>query len=266
VALQQRRRSLEFGHLGLAAVVRVGTLDVPLLAAFAKPAQGETPAMMEAVTHLHRCLRRHLPQLRIRSVVADAGFDAAGFYRWAAHYRFDAIVAPHPSHVASDPLLPRDEDGTTPLCAGNLPMKRHERQGNTITWRCPAQCLRRDEDGKKRWTFVPTICPFGASCTASPNGPFLSLAIEDNPRLNLPVPRNSDEFRRRMRGRTAAERHFSHQHEHLPDRTYRRLHLWQIGCAMHTLWRQMAAVRTVQADMFRRFWDTLLRAQSPAAA
>ncbi|TVR00939.1 MAG: hypothetical protein EA398_10920, partial [Deltaproteobacteria bacterium] len=54
-------RSLEYGHLGLAATVRVGTLDVPVMVAFASPGQGETPAMMQALAHLEESLGRHAP-------------------------------------------------------------------------------------------------------------------------------------------------------------------------------------------------------------
>ena len=251
-------RSLEFGHLGLAATIRIGVLDVPVLSALAAPGQGETPAMMQALAHLHESLGRHAPNFRIRSLIGDAGFDAAGFYRFAHTLKADPIVALNPSNVSVDPIWPRAHDGTTPLCAGGLEMKRHQRQGDSIVWRCPARCLQRQPDGTKAWTFNAAVCPFAESCTDAPLGPFLSLAVADNPRQNLPVPRHSPTFRTRMASRTSVERFFAHQHHAIPDRTWRRRHLWQIGCAMHALARQAAAVRATQRERLDQFWAHVL--------
>lgn len=251
-------RTLEYGHLGLAGTVRIGMLDVPVMVAFAPPAMGETPAAMQAIAHLKESLGRHAPNLRIRSLIGDAGFDATGFYLFAAALKADPIIALNPKNATVDPELPRAPDGTTPLCSEGLEMKRHQREADSITWRCPARCLRRKPDGTSGWTFDAAKCPSGVSCTEAPLGPFLKLHIADNPRQNLPLPRGSKEFRDRMATRTAVERHFAHQHHALPDRTYRRRHLWQIGCAMHALARQAAAVRKTQRGWLDAFWDHVL--------
>lgn len=251
-------RSLEYGHLGLAGTVRIGVLDVPVMVAFAASAQGETPALMQALAHLKESLGRHAPTLRIRSLIGDAGFDSTGFYRFAHTMKADPIIALNPSNVSVDPIWPRANDGTTPLCAAGLEMKRHQRQGDSIVWRCPARCLQRQPDGTKAWTFNSAVCPFAESCTDAPLGPFLSLAVADNPRQNLPVPRHSPTFRTRMASRTSVERFFAHQHHAIPDRTWRRRHLWQIGCAMHALARQAAAVRATQRERLDQFWAHVL--------
>jgi len=237
--------------------MRSGRTDIPLFVGFARASQGEAPAMMEAMAHFLASLDRHLPELRVKGVVADAAYDAAGFYRWVGQLRIDPIVARHSSYATIDAVRPRASDGTTPLCEGGIAMKRHTRQDDSLTWRCPAMCLRRGPDGTKKWTFDASVCPLGRTCTGSPRGPFLTMALSDNPRLNLPVSRESEEYAARMRERTAVERHFSHLHHSLRDRTYRRRHLWQIGCMMHALARQMDLVRERRRAELDALWERL---------
>ena len=264
--------SVEFGHLGIAATTRVGNADVPLFSAFARPHHGETPESMRAIEQFVVAMGKHFPEHKVRSVIGDAGFDAAAFYTYVRSRGADPIVA-----IGANPLPVADGDYASdgrPTCAGGAAMQLHSRASHGLRYQCPAQRMTRAKDGpgsKAGYVFDATRCPLGAPCAEAErggaSGPFRVVPAEQHPRLHLPVPRGSDEFITRMKTRTAVERYFAHQHHKLKDRSYRRRHIWQFMCAMHVLWRQAAVVRAARPDAFAAFWaDIRAAAVSPPAA
>ena len=252
-------RGLEFGHLGLTATTRVGRADIPLLSAFARPHEGEAPAALRAVEYFRHSLRRHLPKLRIASLTGDAAYDAVAAYRFATDRHIAPIFPLHPRRATADPTTPRAPDGCTPLCPGDLPMKRHcvTRHGST-TWICPAMRAFRDPQTRTlQREFDPQRCPLGQPCERHAHTPYLTLAHSDHPRINLPIPRGATAFTDRLKDRTAAERVFNLIHKYLPDHVYRRLHLWQLGsaCVVFHLIARAAAKR--RPPWLEDFWNQL---------
>lgn len=126
-------------------------------------------------------------------------------------------------------------------------------------------------NGKVVTQFVPSACPLNRTepCTLpdsdpAPAGPWLRVPMDNDPRHNQPIPRQSTEFTRLLAQRTSTERHFAHQHQLLPDRTYRRKHLWQIGTALHTLMRMGAAIVAKHKARFDALWNELFPKQHAA--
>lgn len=261
-------KQLEFGHLGLGGTTRVGSLDIPLFSAMAEPHQGETPQMMRAIVQFRQALARYDIALQLYAVVGDAGFDAHAFYCFANEHGLTAIV-PTTEPRPLDTKIPRDAQGT-PLCPGNAAMSYHSSQDGKLVYRCPAQRGRRI-NGKFVTQFVPSACPLNRTepCTLpdsdpAPAGPWLRVPMDNDPRHNQPIPRQSTEFTRLLAQRTSTERHFAHQHQLLPDRTYRRKHLWQIGTALHTLMRMGAAIVAKHKARFDALWNELFPKQQAA--
>jgi hypothetical protein len=137
-------------------------------------------------------------------------------------------------------------------------MKFHQRKTDTVVYRCPAYRNPCDsETGKSTWGFQADKCPLGAPCEAAKRSWFLNLPTDDNPRLNIPVPRDSKEFVRRTRERTSVERLFSGYHECVRDRTYRRAYLWEFGAAMYVLRRQLGLVAGRHRAWLDDWWSRL---------
>ena len=148
--------------------------------------------------------------------------------------------------------------GTTPLCPAGAPMLRHSMQHGAITYHCPAKRNTRIPGGGSQYEFKPAMCPLGEACEPGTMTPLVRIRPDDNPRMNLQIPRSSAEYRQRFDERTAVERLFGHQHDRVRDRTYRRRHLWQLAMAMHTLGRHAAILRTVNRDALDRDWEALM--------
>lgn len=102
----------------------------------------------------------------------------------------------------------RDEQGR-PLCAGNVPMRLHQRDGKKqeLVYNCPVKRPGR-EGGQILFRAREEECPLGTLCEPqSVMGPLVRLRLKADPRMNLAIPRESPLFAelccRRWRGAAA---------------------------------------------------------------
>jgi hypothetical protein len=165
--------------------------------------------------------------------VWDKGYDATSFYQLQLGLGITPITPL--AQVAKTPQDSngqlRDDDGT-PLCPGGRRMRRHgyNKKTKKLVYCCPAKRPGRTE-GKPCIKPDLAHCPRGHFCEPdSVMGPILNLAVDDDPRLNPPVARNSELFRDLYNKRGGVERFFSQIKEvgKLGKRPYRRQHLYWI--------------------------------------
>ena len=124
-------------------------------------------------------------------------------------------------------------------------MRRHsiDNTSQCTVYNCPAK-KPTHKDGKRVYIFHPGLCPLGEPCDPNSSlGPFVRLSLDDNPRLNLRIPRGSEKFKKLYSQRTSTERFnsFCKVAGKAGRRPYRRQHLFAINLLCQALHRYAQA-------------------------
>lgn len=230
-----------FGHKAHAFVVRTKTHELPLridIGAAHEP-DGVLAALdLHDLAHL---LAEHAPACKVRSIIADAAYDAEAFYTLVDAIDAAPVIALNPANpVRNTPDT--DADGV-PLCPGGCRMRRfgHNKRRGVITYNCPAKRPTR-RGGEHLVVFHPDDCPLEKPredmCDPhSKLGPLVHIRPGDNPRANLRIPRGSALFEALYRKRTAVERFFSvlKVRGKWAQRPYRRRFVYQMMGTAHAI-------------------------------
>ena len=231
----------------MGATLKLPGYDLPLFSVVAQPHQGEIDATMHGLEHFQRVMQAHGLARPAKWLLADAGYDAAGFYQLSRLYGYSPLIARNKRYGVPTDEHVRDEHGI-PLCdAGQVPMRLHERDELRQIYRCPAvKGIKQIQDNGSRkttWTFCAEHCPLGQPCQPERKlGPSKVIYHQDHPRLNPELPYQSPAYKEVYGQRTCVERTFSQFHHHIPHRRFRRARLWALAGAMQTL------------RMQRRYW------------
>ena len=203
------RERYYFGYRLHVLTTHAGADDLPLHIALDP---GHTPDVIMGVDSLLRLckqLKESATGAHISAGVFDAGYDATAYYRLNQSLDIAPIIPL--AQISKTPAcaqdLPRDETGA-PLCAGQIPMRLHQRDlaNRQLVYNCPAKRPGR-ANGKVLFRVHRDDCPNASLCEPeSVMGPILHLRLDGDPRLNLPIPRNSPKFTELYRQRTSTER------------------------------------------------------------
>lgn len=230
-----------FGHKAHAFVVRTATRDLPvqLVIDGAHEPDGVLAALdLHDVKHL---LTEHAPDHTVRSVIADAAYDAEAFYGLIDDIDAAAIIALNPRNpLRAEPDT--DSDGV-PLCKGGCRMRRcgYNKRRGVMVYNCPAKRPTRRK-GKVIHTFRPERCPLDNPLVdlcepKSKMGPLAYVRPADNPRVNLRIPRGDETFDQLYRKRSSVERFFSvlKLRGKWSRRPYRRRFIYQVTGIAHAI-------------------------------
>lgn len=234
-------KRLHFGVMALAATTRVAGWDVPLLVGMTQPHQAESAGMMELMERFEGELARAKlkSKLKLKWLVADAGYDAAGFYHLSRLYGYSPLIARNPQYEQVRVDYEVNEHGI-PLCqAGKAPMRLHERDARRSMYRCPAVMNTRHRGQSSTWDFRAQRCPLGTPCEPNKKmGPSIMVLHEQDPR-HSELGYGSAAWKAIYRQRGSVERYFSQLHHKIKHHTYRRSRLWAVANAMCALQAQL---------------------------
>lgn len=193
----------------------------------------ETPATPEP----NGDLRQTTKPVRVTAGIFDKAYDATEFYRFLHEFDIAPIIPLRVAPKMNANEMPRNSLGI-PLCKAGLAMKFHgnNKKRKQSTYHCPVKYVGR-ENGKLKIKVRPEGCPLGELC--EPNsvmGPLVYLPLDENYRLNVPIPRDSERFATLLAKRTASERLFS-QRRSLGyfSRPFRRRYLYQVTAIAHAV-------------------------------
>lgn len=234
------REQYYFGHRMHAMFTYHNGIDLPVYISVDGAHQPDVLAGLNDLEVCSKMLRRLHERMGVGHVIADIGYDAAGFYRLIEHLGAAAVIPLHPNtkNVAPVSRLPLSENGA-PLCPGSLEMRYHgyHRRHQTHVYHCPIKRPGK-RDGKPFFRVHAHECPLAVLCEPdSKMGPLLRLKSADDPRLNPRIPRQSQLFKDLYKRRTGTERFNSlvKVAGNLGDRPYRRRHLFEWMLLAHGL-------------------------------
>lgn len=148
---------------------------------------------------------QRLPDARLGTVLADAGYDRTANYQGIVARGAVPII---PLNLGGEQAPPgiTNAQGTVLGPRGEA-MVYWGRDGGVTKWRCPAALGRMACD---RYTGAK-----GTRCTLSTYGMVIKLPLAQDWRRHTPLPRETKKWRRLYRRRTAVERVFSRLKGHL---------------------------------------------------
>ena len=228
IGYDPHRRCYFFGHHIYELTACCAGHDLPIFITLHPANETDFTASLKAIDRLRKLLRRCHPQMRIDTVVCDAGHDCEPFYSYALQHGF-SIVAPLAKDApATHPQRPelRLSSRGVPLCPAGCEMAPWGSAGsNRRLFVCPVKA-----------SYIPR-CPLAPAHNPNwlcrPNeklAPVVNLSVAQNPRLCPPVPRNSPTFHRLYNLRSGSERSFSYKKHHLQLEAarHRRYSFWLI--------------------------------------
>jgi len=139
------------------------------------------------------------PDLNIETFISDSASDNYGTYDLLNYWGINAVIALNPHNKGNakyPPALKIDDDGV-PICPGGNKMVYDGFCGKDrcrIKWRCP------------RVLKKAGACEACNSCSPSAYGRVIYTKPSWDPRLFTRIPRGSEQWKSKMRERTAAER------------------------------------------------------------
>lgn len=201
-----------FGHRLHAVVAKQGTVELPLHLMIAAANAPDVLMGVEAFARLSLLLKRHLPEATVRHIILDAGYDATAMHRFALQLGASPVIALNERNFkpADDHGLQRDAQGH-PLCKAGLRMRLHgyDKATGKRIYNCPVRRPGR-KGGKQHFIDHIEECPLGCLCDPdSVMGPIVHVAVNEDPRLDPPIPRGSDRYKLLYAKRTCTERFFS---------------------------------------------------------
>ena len=137
-----------------------------------------------------------LPDVPLKVSVNDTGYDSTENIKAIVDRGALPIIPLNPGSEKAPPGITNTLG--TPLCPTGFPMTYWGRDGDYLKYRCPQQathrfCCLQDHKGTDR-------------CSLSPYGHVIKLDMKDDPRRYVPVPRETMQFERLYKTRTACER------------------------------------------------------------
>jgi len=137
-----------------------------------------------------------LPKVPLKVSVNDTGYDSTENIKAITGRGALPIIPLNPGSEKAPPGITNSLG--TPLCPTGLPMTYWGRDGDYLKYRCPQEathrfCCLQDHKGTDR-------------CSLSPYGLVVKLNMKDDPRRYLPVPRETKQFERLYKTRSACER------------------------------------------------------------
>jgi transposase len=174
--------------------------EIPVAAIVTKANEADT-------TQLKPLLHKRdevLPERKLRVVTADAGYDSRENILAIEERGALPVIPLNPGNEKEPPGITNSLG--TPLCPIGLPMLYWGRDGHFLKYRCPEKsglfcCLKQHE----------AVC----RCSTSDYGLVVKLDMRQDPRRYLPVPRETKQWKRLYKKRTAAERVNSRLKDHL---------------------------------------------------
>jgi hypothetical protein len=233
------RERYYFGHRLHVVTTHAAGADLPLHLMLDAAHTADAVLGVRALANLGKHLAAELPHSRLHAAIADTGYDATAFYELILEMGAAPIIPLHPNTrpPAETNGIRRAPDGR-PLCPGNLPMRfhGHNKRTSKLVYNCPVKRPGR-ADGKHAMRTYVHDCPLAALCEPdTAMGPLVHIPVGDDPRLNLPIPRNTPAFDALYDQRTATERFFSTvKGNGLGARPYRRRHVFHIITLCHAL-------------------------------
>jgi hypothetical protein len=180
-----------YGHTLYHVTAAHSPYDLPVLVRLTQASRHDSVTGTVALAET-RDLYPHLPW---RQVLADAAHDAAAFYHLCYNWQLQPFIAKNPRRQGQSdqpPLAGCTPEGR-PICPTGQTMIRdgYDYQRGRIKWRCPKYT--------KRHNSQPPPC----ACSDSPYGRVVYTYPE---RQGPPVPRDSKQWRKIYKRRTAVER------------------------------------------------------------
>jgi hypothetical protein len=229
---------LVFGHRLHVLATPTGDGDLPLAVDVGYAATPDAAQAPDALAGLVKVMEEEKIPCKIRSFIADAGYDATELYRFVMKLGARPVIALNPHNLPVVQEGQERDDAGRPLCVGGAPMKLHQRnlRGQASTWHCPAKYPTHLK-GELVHLFDKERCPRGQACDQSSLGPWTTLRHDADPRMNPVVARGSAEEKALFDKRTSAERIFAYfkGKGHLSERPYRRRHVFHIMVLCHAL-------------------------------
>jgi hypothetical protein len=227
-----------FGNRLHAFSVRAKDKDLPL---HISVASANTPDVVMGVDGLLRLVKRLEEQdleAKVWAAIYDAGYDAGPFYRLHRKMGINPLIplAQEPKTPTCAQGLSRNEEGT-PLCPAGLPMRLHQRGPDELLYNCPVKRPGRTQ-GKLVFKTRLEECPRGVLCEPeSIMGPLVHIRLDGDPRMDLPIPRQSQLFQELYKQRTATERFNStlKSKGSMATGAYRRQHLTLAAAVLHAI-------------------------------
>lgn len=145
-----------------------------------------------------------LPERKLQVVTADAGYDSKENILAIEERGAIPVIPLNPGGEKEPPGITNSLG--TPLCPIGLPMLYWGRDGHYLKYRCPEKsglfcCLKQHE----------AVC----RCSTSDYGLVVKLDLREDPRRYVPVPRETKQWKRLYKKRTAVERVNSRLKDHL---------------------------------------------------
>jgi len=200
-----------FGHKAHAFVARAGAHDLPLWVTVDEAHSHEAVTAARDLADLYALLGDRVGKTRTVGLAADTAYDASALYELAELLGAPPIIPLNPATAPTyDDDIERDAEGR-PLCPGGAPMRCHgwSNRDRKVVYNCPAKTATR-RGGKHMYVWRPERCPLGEKCEPDTVlGPLVNIRPGGNPRMNLPIPRESEKWKALYRDRTTCERFFS---------------------------------------------------------
>ncbi|MBU1898421.1 transposase, partial [Myxococcota bacterium] len=100
--------------------------DLPLYITAGTANQHDSVMMPDLISRLYRTIEASDTHKRIHAIIADAGYDAIGIYRFIRKIGAHPIIPLNPHNRTPIDVngVPRDDKGR-PLCPGGIPMRFH---------------------------------------------------------------------------------------------------------------------------------------------
>jgi hypothetical protein len=169
-------------------------LDLPLYLRFAHTSSFDGVTFIEALAHFRSL---YSGVFKIDSLLLDSAHDNYATYSLLNAWMIKPFIDLNKrgTNVPQSQLLPLSQCGA-PICADGYDMVNWGYDANRfqIKYRCPLVA------GTVHY------CPYDTNCNKSAYGKTVYVRLADNLRLLTPVPRNTDEWKKIYKRRSASER------------------------------------------------------------
>jgi len=185
-----------YGYTGyfISTYCKAAKTDLPLYLRLLQASRHDSVSAVFALAEF----RELQPNLRIDTFISDSASDNYATYKLLDHWDINAVIAlneKNKGNFTSPPAL-RINDKGTPVCIGNREMVYNGFCPDRcrVKWRCPRVVKKMEP------------CDACASCSKSPHGRVVYTKLDWDLRLFTRIPRGSNDWKDKMKERTAAER------------------------------------------------------------
>lgn len=222
------RKCYFFGHHFYELSSSMGDHDLPLALGIAPGNETDFTASLRCLDWLRKATRSRGLDWKVDAVILDAGHDARPIYEWLLDHEQTPVIPLSKDAPAHHPCrldLGLSRRGV-PMCEADVEMAPWGSAGKgRKLFVCPVKVSWIDQcplapEGDSQWVCRPDLKV----------GPSVSVAIDDNPRLFTPIPRNTHRYADLMKLRSGTERSNSVKKEAfaLEAARHRRSSFWLI--------------------------------------